>query len=228
MTAPPQRSAATGRRVGTRGAANTDALLTAARRLVLEKGGEFTTQELIKEADVALQTFYRHFGGKDQILVAVVGDLVRGFCEALEREVSSTKDPIQRLRFCISSTLNGFSTAESRASARFMTSQHWRLQQSMPEQLAAANQPFADLLQGEIERGVTAGVMRSTDPGRDARLINQLVMAAFHALAFSDAEEPTKVANDVWGFCSAAVGIAPQPQPPVKSARTQASSPTKA
>jgi AcrR family transcriptional regulator len=39
------------------------AMVDAARRLVAQKGERFTTQELVKEAGVALQTFYRHFEG---------------------------------------------------------------------------------------------------------------------------------------------------------------------
>ena len=32
-----------------------------------------------------------------------------------------------------------------------MTSQHWRLHQLYPEELAAATKPFADLVQRELE-----------------------------------------------------------------------------
>ena len=47
-------------------------LIDAARRLVAEKGENFTTHELVKEAGVALQTFYRYFAGKDELLLAVI------------------------------------------------------------------------------------------------------------------------------------------------------------
>ena len=40
-------------------------MLDAARRLIVAKGEEFTTQELVAEAGVALQTFYRYFASKD-------------------------------------------------------------------------------------------------------------------------------------------------------------------
>jgi TetR/AcrR family transcriptional regulator len=43
-------------------------IIDAARRLIIAQGSSFTTQDLIKEAGVALQTFYRHFAGKDQLL----------------------------------------------------------------------------------------------------------------------------------------------------------------
>ena len=94
------------RRNGTRGPANTEALLAAAHRLVLERGENFTTQDLIKEADVALQTFYRHFGGKDQILLAVVGDLIAGHCEALAAQGAGIDDPVERLHFYVIETLS--------------------------------------------------------------------------------------------------------------------------
>src|SRR5262249_5386537 len=93
------------RRNGTRGPANTEALLAAAHRLVAERGENFTTQDLIKEADVALQTFYRHFGGKDQILLAVVADLVAAHCEALAARGEPIDDPVERLHLYITETL---------------------------------------------------------------------------------------------------------------------------
>src|SRR5262245_55280532 len=91
---------------GVRGPANADALLAAAHRLVLERGESFTTQELIKEADVALQTFYRHFGGKDQLLLAVIADLIEAHCRALEERASVLDDPVERLHLYIAETLS--------------------------------------------------------------------------------------------------------------------------
>ena len=51
-------------------------MVDAARRLIAQKGERFTTQELVKEAGVALQTFYRHFEGKDQLLLAVLEESI--------------------------------------------------------------------------------------------------------------------------------------------------------
>ncbi|HEU5307899.1 MAG TPA: helix-turn-helix domain-containing protein, partial [Acidimicrobiia bacterium] len=62
-----------------------EAIVAAARRLVTERGDQFTTQELVKEAGVALQTFYRIFGGKDRLLLAVFEDLIAESCVDYER-----------------------------------------------------------------------------------------------------------------------------------------------
>src|SRR4051812_34297569 len=171
------------RRQVTRGPANAEALLAAAHRLVLERGEDFTTQELIKEADAALQPFYRHFGGKDQILLAVVSDLIAAHCAALEEQAETMADPVERLRFYVCGTLSSLDDAGA-AGARFMTSQHWRLHQEWPDELAAATKPFADLVQHELEAGLATGQLHPRDPERDAWIINKLVMAVFHHYAF--------------------------------------------
>ena len=49
-------------------------MLDAARTLISAKGDEFTTQDLVTEGGVALQTFYRYFSSKDELLLAVIGD----------------------------------------------------------------------------------------------------------------------------------------------------------
>lgn len=202
----PRTSPTRTRRNGTRGPANTEALLAAAHRLVLERGENFTTQDLIKEADVALQTFYRHFGGKDQILLAVVADLIAGHCASLAEAGAALPGPVERLQFYVSGTLSTLGQAGT-AGARFMTSQHWRLHQEYPEELAAATKPFADLVQRELEAGREAEVLRPRDPERDAWIINKLVMSVFHHYAFADADPAAAaIADDVWAFCLAAVG----------------------
>ena len=193
------------RRNGTRGPANTEALLAAAHRLVLERGENFTTQDLIKEADVALQTFYRHFGSKDQILLAVVADLIRGHCEQLAADGEAYADPVERFHLYIAGTLSTLG-APGVAGARFMTSQHWRLHQAYPDELAAATKPFADLVQVVLEEARDAGRLSPRDPERDAWLINKLVMSVFHHYAFADDPASGTVAEDVWEFCLAAVG----------------------
>ena len=72
------------------------AIVGAARRLIAERGDQFTTQELVKEARVSLQTFYRIFGGKDQLLLAVFEDLIGESCVGYEERARDLPDPIAR------------------------------------------------------------------------------------------------------------------------------------
>jgi AcrR family transcriptional regulator len=215
-----KKGASSARRTGTRGAANSEALLAAARRLVLERGEGFTTHDLVKEADVALQTFYRHFGGKDQLLLALVAELISAHCESLEAQAAPLDDPVERLHFYITKTLaTVVADPDGVSGARFMTSQHWRLHQLLPEELAEANKPFADLIQRELEAGTASGSLASADPERDAWIINKLVMTVFHHYAFANGDLGVDtIGEDMWRFCLGAVR-GPGPKPTPKKAR---------
>ena len=68
----------------------TETVILAARRLVAERGDRFTIQELAKEAGVAVQTFYRLFASKDQLLLAVLGDMIAERCAELEEAGAGT------------------------------------------------------------------------------------------------------------------------------------------
>ncbi|HKY13673.1 MAG TPA: TetR/AcrR family transcriptional regulator [Microthrixaceae bacterium] len=190
-----------------RRSAYAEAILLAAHRLVDEKGEAFTTQELIKEAGVALQTFYRQYGGKDELLIAVIEDRIRGHCLVLEEQARLFDDPVERLRLFVTASVDGLVDESTASAARFMTSQHWRLHQVRPEAISAATKPFADLVQRALEEGRADGSLSPRNPERDAWLITKVVMSVFHHYAFvPDDPAIETAADDVWQFCLAAVG----------------------
>jgi AcrR family transcriptional regulator len=182
-------------------------IVRAARRLIATKGSSFTTQELVKEAGVALQTFYRYFASKDQLLLAVFEDLISEFCEELRDQVADIADPIERLRFCVTIAVRPPSDDADAAAPQFITSEHWRLQQEYPHEIAVAISPYSDLVAEEIDDAVRAGSLRSSDPKGDAWHVTQLVMAVFHHYAFTEAAKPRgEVAERLWRFCLSGLG----------------------
>jgi TetR/AcrR family transcriptional regulator len=188
----------------TRSMVQAKGIIDAARRLLATRGDRFTTQELVKEAGVALQTFYRHFGGKDQLLLAVVEDIIGEACESLEALGATLDDPVARLHAYITTVLRGMAT-DDRGQPQFITAEHWRLYQLFPDEMARANQPFADLVERELRNAETAGVLHPTDPARDAWFVMKLVMAVFHHYAFAPPTVPMDdVAEQTWAFCLAA------------------------
>jgi TetR/AcrR family transcriptional regulator len=182
------------------------ALVDAARRVIREKGDSFTTQDLVKEAGVALQTFYRYFGGKDQLLLAVIEDMIAEAAVQYAELARDLPDPVSRLRCYVMSAVGAIDTApDDGLGARFVTSEHWRLQRLFPAEINVATQPFADLLAGEIRTAADAGLLRSADPERDAWLISRLVMAVFHHYAYAPTVDEA-IGEEVWRFCLAALG----------------------
>jgi TetR/AcrR family transcriptional regulator len=187
-------------------------IIDAARRLIVVKGSAFTLQELAKEADVALQTFYRYFSGKDQLLLAVLEELISESCREFEERSRDVSDPISRLHAYITTTLDPTALGnENVVAARFITAEHWRLHRLYPEELAMATKPFTDLVLREVKAATEAGALSPSDPESSAWLINQLVTAVFHHYAFApDDGSRQGMGERVWLFCLAALGGQPE------------------
>ena len=192
----------------TRSIARAQQIVQAARRLIDSSGTAFTTQELVREAGVAIKTFYKHFGSKDQVLLAVLEDMIAEGCAAFAARAAELPDPMARLHFYVTAVIAGLDRDEGTvAGPRFVTSEHWRLQQLYPAEVALAGRPFTELLAPEIRAAADLGLLRPNDPDYDAWLINQLAMAVYHHYAFATSSEPhDQVADRLWSFCLAALG----------------------
>ena len=182
-------------------------IVDAARRLIAGRGARFTTHELVKEAGVALQTFYRLFGGKDQLLLAVFEDLIAENCVRDEEAARQLPDPVARLHFYVTAALHTLSGGDAAIAPRFVTAEHWRLHQLFPEEMSRATQPFTDLVATQLEQAAADGLLAPNDPQRAAWFVTKLVMAVFHHYAFADLpDDATAIGDDLWAFCLAAVG----------------------
>ncbi|MFF0081800.1 TetR/AcrR family transcriptional regulator [Streptomyces canus] len=195
------------RRSRARSVQQAQAITRAAHRLVQEKGSAFTTQELTRESGVALQTIYRHFPSKDHILLALVEEIIAEQAVRMETTARQLPDPVSRLRFYITRTLDTLRGEGDRTGPRFMTSEHWRLHQLFPDEMARISQPFGDLVERELREAVAQGSLRPKDPAHDAWFVMKLVTSVYHHYAFATVQEPVEdVAQHLWAFCEAAFG----------------------
>ncbi|HWA65394.1 MAG TPA: TetR/AcrR family transcriptional regulator [Mycobacteriales bacterium] len=204
----------------TRSVKRAQQLVEAAKRLVLEKGSAFTTQELVKEAGIAVQTFYKYFEGKDQVLLAVFEELISEACAGLETAARELPDPVSRLRFYIRSIVLAINDRGD-GGPRFITSEHWRLHQLYPAELARATGGFARLLLPEIRAAQETGALRPANAEYDAWLIQQLVISVFHHYEYASHPESAETIGDrLWDFCFAALGGRADGAAPVSSRRS--------
>jgi AcrR family transcriptional regulator len=196
-------------------------IVAAARRLIETTGPSFTTQDLIKEAGIALQTFYRYFSGKDYLLLAVIEDLIVETCDSYRKQATKLADPVERLQLYVTATVHGLGSTRSGPS--FITAEHFRLQTQYPAEVSHATQPYTDLLIEEIRAGVATGRLHTENPEYSAWLMTQLTMAVFHHYDCAGLDEPTDlIAQRLWGFCSAALSGSVPAQSPSKAPKRQA------
>lgn len=180
-------------------------MLDAALRLIREKGDSFTTQELVKEAGVALQTFYRYFATKDELLLAVIADAMTDACGRWADAARDLPDPVARLRFYVTAVIEVLDSEDGDGgTAKFVVSTHWRLHRIFPDELAEAEKPFVDLLLGEINAGIEAGLLAPADPEWAAWFVAELVRSVYHYYAYAPRQVDVK--EQLWQFCLTALG----------------------
>ncbi len=203
-----ERSAAV-RRSQLRVAQQVRQIMHAARTLIEERGDEFTTADLAAQAGVALQTFYRYFASKDELLLALIGDAMREVCEQWVVKAEALPDPLARLRYYLMSTLERLdSDNRNAAMSRFVVSARWRLHRQFPTELAEAERPFVELVRATVCAAVDAGQLSPTDPEWDSWFLGELMRSVYHYYAFVDHAdtELEHVKQRLWQFILAALG----------------------
>jgi hypothetical protein len=71
-----------------------------------------------------------------------------------------------------------------------------------PEEMAHANEPFADLLVRELRAAQATGLLPRQDADQAADLMAMLIRSAYHHFAFASTDEPAAaIAARVWDFC---------------------------
>lgn len=74
-----------------------EAFLDAAREL-LAAGGDFTLQMVVERSGQSLRSFYQHFAGKHELLLALFEESIQASAAQLADEIGEGGDPVDRLR----------------------------------------------------------------------------------------------------------------------------------
>ena len=187
--------------------ARSDRFVTAATRLLQEKGNaDFTVQEVIDRAGMSIRTFYKYFGSKEDLLVAVYETVIaREAVPRLRERIEENKDPLLRLRAYFESVID---LAQAGPARRTLVSFQNRLAEHRPTDLARATKPQVDLLVELIKdiartRSLRDGLTVETA----ARLAHYTVAAAAHARALGSDGSVDLPARTLAQFCASGMGF---------------------
>ncbi|MFF5254525.1 TetR/AcrR family transcriptional regulator [Streptomyces leeuwenhoekii] len=185
--------------------------LDAAQELIADKGTtDFTVQEVVERSRQSLRSFYQHFDGKHELLLALFEDALSRSATEMREKLSSVTDPLERLEVAVGLLYESSTPREGQQSPLF-TDFAIQLLVSHPDQVATAHLPLLALFTELVEDAVEAGQAVAPRPRRTASLIMQTAMFTAQAPAAPVGAQPSRIgAEDVWAFCLGGIrGAAP-------------------
>jgi AcrR family transcriptional regulator len=176
--------------------------LDAAQAIIAEKGTtDFTVQEVVDRARGSLRSFYQHFDGKHELLLALFEDALLGATEQI-RAAAAAGEPVDRLKIAVQ-LLFELSVPDPSAQRPLFTDFAPQLLLSHPDEVKAAHAPLLALFTELITEAQAAGQLGSTtSPRRIAALTMQTVMFT----AQSNSEQAI-TADEMWDFCAHGIGV---------------------
>jgi len=181
--------------------------LDAAFALVDDKGNtEFTIQEVVDRSKQSLRGFYQYFGGKDELLFALLEETIRESVEDLKAAIESESGPLERLRaftIRLHEWCEPVETPRKRKAYSRLPISEFSLQLAVkdPERVSAVMAPIARILLELLDAAVAGGAVKATDTRRTAVLIQQTVMYGWLMNRLVQNPRMRVTAEETWEFC---------------------------
>jgi len=176
-------------------------LVDAARHLASSGSTSFTVGDVAADAGVSLRSFYRHFSGRDDLLLALFEEEARLGATMLDEEVRDVTDPGERARRSVEALCELVVTGSVYADV--LVREHLRLGAERPDEMRAALAPMLDRFEAVLGAAAEAGDLRPVDRF-DAATVLSLVLTHVQAARLLAPEEPAP-AERIWRFCRAAL-----------------------
>jgi AcrR family transcriptional regulator len=173
------------RSLAERRAAYTDEVrrLVAATFVLIERTGELEPRvgDIVREAGLSNQAFYRHFPSKQALLVAVLDEGIRILASYLEHRMQAVESPTAKVREWVRGLLEqALSPAGARATRPFVLART-RLAEAYPDEVAESERQLTALVREAIRAAVAAGELPNADPEGDAETLYHQAMGWLQA-----------------------------------------------
>ncbi|MDL4816355.1 TetR/AcrR family transcriptional regulator [Actinomadura opuntiae] len=182
--------------------------LDAAQAIITEKNTtDFTVQEVVDRSRQSLRSFYQHFDGKHELLLALFEDALRKSSDQIRAAAAGQPDPLDRLRVAVQ-LLFELSRPDPGAQRPLFTDFAPQLLISHPAEVKIAHAPMLALFTELLTQVEEAGRLRQdVRPRRAAALVMQTVMFVAQSSGVSDDEDAHPLsADEVWDFCAKGLG----------------------
>ena len=173
------------RALSERRAAYTDEVrrLVEAAFVLIERTGELEPRvgDIVREAGLSNQTFYRHFASKQALLVAVLDEGARILASYLAHRMRRSASPTGQIREWLRGILEQALSPGAAAATRPFAMARVRLAEAHPAEVAESERQLTALVREAIRAGVAAGELPNADPDRDAETLYHQAMGWLQA-----------------------------------------------
>lgn len=176
-------------------------LVASVRHLAGNGSSSFTVADVATDAGISLRSFYRHFSGRDDLLLALFEEEALTAVELLASVLSDVTEPIERVRACVEALCDLVVTGEGYAA--LLVREHLRLADERPEEMRAALTPLLDLFYDELSAAAAVGDLRPVDQF-DAATVLAIVLTHVQTALLLAPDEPVATRR-IWRFCQAAL-----------------------
>jgi AcrR family transcriptional regulator len=150
---------------------------------LIERSGSLEPRvgDILRQAGLSNQAFYRHFPSKRALLVAVLDEGIRRLASYLAHRMASATTPSAQIREWMRGMLEQALSPGAAAGTRPFALARGRLAESYPAEVAASEARLTALLRDAIRAGREAGELPEADPERDAETLYHQAMGWLQA-----------------------------------------------
>ncbi|HEY1704679.1 MAG TPA: TetR/AcrR family transcriptional regulator [Trebonia sp.] len=182
--------------------------LDAAQVIITDKGStDFTVQEVVDRSRQSLRSFYQHFDGKHELLLALFEDALRRVTDQIAAAAAGHDDPVDALKTAVQ-LLFELSRPDPSAHRPLFTDFAPQLMLTHPAEVRRAHASLLELLTTLTRAAASAGKLRDGfDPARAATLAMETVMFVANSSGAADGEGTGRpiTADEIWDFCAGGI-----------------------
>lgn len=152
--------------------------LVAAAFRVIERTGHLEPKvaDILAEAGLSNQAFYRHFRSKHELLVAVLDEGIRGLARYLAGRMEHAASPAEAVREWIRGMAAQTQDPGGAQASRPFALARGRLAESFPAEVARSERQVTAPLRAALEEACRQGAMPAVEPEPDAEALYHLMM----------------------------------------------------
>lgn len=181
--------------------------MATALELVQESGqASFTLQTLADRANLSVRTFYQHFAGKDELLLALYEDLTAQYTEAIREKVEAADGAMGQLEAWCRGVLSRPGSSQE-VGARLVLIYNLSLELDHPEAFAKVWEPHRKLLTEILTACSQAGLIRKDLTVRQlTSLLGSTLTSLGQYNALHGGMDVTCLTEEVvWSWCRQAI-----------------------